>query len=571
MTDYTFTIKTPAELSGVESAIERFERLRGQAKANGKDFADLDTKIAAAKASIEAYNSTIAATAAPTAKATDDTEAYAKALEKMDHAAHEAKAEAAQLAIEQQQNAAIASVAAQNTDDLGKETETASGKFKLFAGQGEAVKKVLNQISQDSPALGLALRAVISPVGATITAAGLIFRAFKKDIDDLNAKLDTMAAEGAKPLSDFASAFRNAVNESNSSTGTFIKKVDDLATAAGRVKTNAANAVEQIQRLANAELEFVNANQAKAVAQVNLDEQRGNINRVEAVNRRQQITEFYQQQAQSINRAKEQAEITVKQNQISATEKNLNENVQVAGTPAAALERKSRIEDKSNLSANAKERLKLLEEQRKAAQAELDEQDRQVSNAELLIKKGGPIAVGLGAGDELIAAKKRRDQTKVGLDDVELSIRQTTRLRDDAAAQVSALTNQQEASQKATDKVRELREELTKLATELQTLKDAASPTGKIGGLRSATEKTEAETRALNNKAETERAEDGQIKNLQTAPPRPVKSPSFSLGPVPDPTPEFLAYHKEVVSVMTDLKRSLADARSSMSDTSNNV
>ena len=236
MPDYTFTIKTPAELSGVEQAVAKFERLRGQAKANGQEFEVLDQKIAAAKASIDAYRASLATTAQPTAKVADESERYAAALDKMQHASHEARAEEVQRQIDLRNTTNISVTGAAATEDAtGKlaeaqikatkasdEHEVSARKvdkaFSALAAAGGPLGRTANLLRElaGSPlTLGLALGSVaVSAIVERFVKWREEIAATKAQLEQIEWSKFSSAVAGIKnayiELNNFNTALRNA-------------------------------------------------------------------------------------------------------------------------------------------------------------------------------------------------------------------------------------------------------------------------------------------------------------------------------------------------------------------------
>lgn len=149
MPDLVFTIKTPAELAGAESAAQQLEVNIGKAKALGKETAELEAAHARATASINAYKASLAAAVPPVEKLTDETERYQKALEKMDRDAHEAKASAAQLAIDNKNAAAALRGAGAAADNAGQALdETAASTQDLAEYNLDALNPALEHYTK---------------------------------------------------------------------------------------------------------------------------------------------------------------------------------------------------------------------------------------------------------------------------------------------------------------------------------------------------------------------------------------------------------------------------------------
>jgi hypothetical protein len=560
--DYTFTIKTPAELSGVEAAIERFERLRGQAKANGKDFADLDQKIAAAKASIEAYNATLATTAAATAKVEDESARYAKALEEMDKAAQEAKASEAQRQIDLQNTT-------KHTKDAGAETDAAGKKLKLFAGSGENVKKVINQITAEVPLLGVALRGIISPVGAAITAAGLLFHAVKKDIAETNAKLDEMAALAAGPLDNFAAAFKRAQNEATAANAAFIEGIAALSTQAKTIGADANAAVAAIQRLTSAQLELNNSAQAKAIAEVNLAETQGKMSAPQAIGARQQINEFYAAEARKAKTTGENEAIRVKEEEIRRLQEQAARLQGLTGPGTTDVRRNTRINTltEAGLAAetDAKQyRAKLPDAQAalEAAQAALDQHRRDVE-----LRTGVPGGRG---GTYEFKFIEEVDKAAAAVRELEMLVKLNTQLADRNPARASQLAGQARAEDVATAEYKSLRDQIAQKDRELQELRNATalgqSVREQTGAMDKDTAKINAdiERERLRKQAEAEAAKQPGKASPSSAAVSPTLEKGFDS--VENSVDQFT---NTVAARLARIEKKLDDAKSQMDDTTN--
>lgn len=79
--------------------------------------------------------------------------------------------------------------------------EKSAGKLK--DGHKE-LHKLMELMSSQSPVLGTALRAFLSPIGAGLTTAILLFRAVKTDIEETERKLNEMGSAAARELGDLS-------------------------------------------------------------------------------------------------------------------------------------------------------------------------------------------------------------------------------------------------------------------------------------------------------------------------------------------------------------------------------
>ncbi len=282
MPDLVFTIKTPAELQGAEAAAAALEVNIGKAKALGKEYGELETRLTAVRASIASF------------KATPSTDTALKE-------------------------------GAKDTLDLGKKTEEATEKTKLFEGHSRELRKTIRELSHEFPLAGLALRAFANPIAATLTVAIGVFVAVKRHIDELNEKLTELEANARRPLSSFADALRAVQDEAGRSEAA--AALDKFADSIEQIHTRADAAINSIHGLEAAQKELTSAREAEALARVNVNEAQGRITPVQGITQRQAIRDKFaseqkdladQAQAATISaREKELRDIAAKQSEAS--------------------------------------------------------------------------------------------------------------------------------------------------------------------------------------------------------------------------------------------------------------
>lgn len=465
MPDYTFTIKTPAELAGVEKAIARFEQLRGEAKANGQEFAELDRKLATAKASVEAYNAAQAATAAPTKQAADESERYEQALLDMSRAQHEAAAAAKQ--------EAIAEITAGNAARVAGEENAAAGeKTKNFAQQSGELKKAINELSQQFPVAGLAIRALASPIAATLTIAIGFFVAIKRQIAETNIALDEMAAVNARSLSNFAENFRAAQNEASAANKEFIEGLSQIAARASDVAQNVDAAVAAIRRQATAQLELNNAAQAEALAEVNTREERKQITPAQAITQRSKINNFYEAKAVRTKNQSDEADLALREQQLSVLQATRN---QITGKSASGLDedaRNARIKTLREQAENAKKLQEDLENLKAKAQAKVDNAVEGQQRAQTALDKGGPAAVALGFPEALAKQQQVVAEAIAEVDALSGRIAQAKQLREKSEARAADFEGEANALSASKSKAETLDQQIADLTRSIKELRD---------------------------------------------------------------------------------------------------
>lgn len=82
--------------------------------------------------------------------------------------------------------------------------------FQHVGSSGRAFHKVLEKITEASPALGTALKFAINPIVGTLALATLAFTYFHDKLKETNAEFDKMGDEAAKPIFNLAEAMKKA-------------------------------------------------------------------------------------------------------------------------------------------------------------------------------------------------------------------------------------------------------------------------------------------------------------------------------------------------------------------------
>jgi hypothetical protein len=485
MADLTFTIKTAAELQGAEAAARALEVNIGKAKALGKDYAGLEQQLGTVKSSIANYQG--------------------------------------------------------QTEAAGQVTQATTGKLKLFAGQGENVKKALTQISAEAPLLGAAMRAVISPIGAAIAIAGVLFRSVKKDLDELNAKLDEMGAEAAKPMSDFAAAFRAAENEATASNKDFLDGLDQISTRAAGIGEQANAAVTAIQRLTTAQLELNNAAQAKAIAQVNLAEARGQITGPEAITERQRIGDFYAEQARQAQTGAENAILAAKEKEITDLQGQLAKAQSEAGPGSGDPKRTARITTLKKEADAAEAALPSLEKDLAALKEQQFERERAIEGGET---EGIDDATG---GPELAARAER-------IKNLENQIRLNKMIAARNPEKAAAIEGQLKGEDKARELAESIAQELAKKQFDLGQQRRATQESQNTRTQSGAIERETSEIEATRAREEAQR----RAAEKQGA------SPNLSAIPPVDET--MAAFTGALFARLDNLQQQLNDAKSRLDD-----
>jgi hypothetical protein len=352
MPDLIFTIKTPAELAGAEQAAKALESAIGKAKALGNEYGEMEKQLATARQRINEYKGT---------------------------------------------------------------QEQATEKTKLFAQHTGELKKVAQELGREMPIVGLAIRALANPIGAALSVASIFFVTVKRHIDELNQKLDEMERAAAQPISNFAKNFREAQQEASASAGEFIATVEKIVNTIGSIGTKTDDAVKGIHRLAEAQKELVDANEARILARINLDEEQKKITPAQAIGYRQQSSMFFAQQRAAIQTTEENRTAGALAAQLGAHEIMQGRLTADAGTQGQRVNQSARVKTLAEQAAN----LRAISEAfgtdlvKGTGPETLFDARKKIDDAAALVEKlGSPAARLLYPSDALPNAKVKRDEAE---------------------------------------------------------------------------------------------------------------------------------------------------------------
>ena len=567
MADLEFKIKTPAELQGAEAAARVLEVNIGKAKGLGKEYAALEDRLQTVTASINAFKASLEQSAAATAatdtkKLADESERYAAALEKMDSAAHEAKASQAQQAIDLQ--AAMQSA--------GEEVDAAGEKTKLFSGHNKELKKVIQELSREFPLAGLALKAFVTPIGAALTIAVGLFIAIKRQIAETNAALDEMAARNAQPLSDFAESFRNATNEAIASSGEFSNYIKSLGEGAATLKTETDAAVAAIHRLAAAQLEIVSAEEARAIAEINLREEKGQVTAPDASRQRQSVKEFFANQRNAERTAAEDAEIKAREAELAGLTGRLPTLENAAAGDVTG--RKTKIADLEKQAAAARQIAEAAAKDLALAENKRDEAQGLVQSRE-----NNPFLQ--GDPESIARARAFRDQAQQRVDDLQTRQSQAKNLADASERQAANLRDQAKATEDANTQLEALIKEVERLTRELQSLRETQAARRNVSGVEAETRRFEGqtETQKASNKAAADAAREAERRkrklgqdadrDINAPDPKSLYPTSAAVESLNNAAASFAELTNAVVATAQKMQQQAADTTSKLQDSQN--
>lgn len=200
MADLVFTIRTPAELSGAESAARALEVNIGKAKALGQEYGALETRLHSVRQSIEAFKQSSDAQPAPKLPV-DESERYAAALKRMSdsdtESARDKRLEALRNEIawrRQLAEEADAQIAAENAtksaikDGTAGLNEAAGAADKAFTSKKQ-LKDMVKQLGHEFPLLGSIGRLALNPIAFTTAAITGAFALWNFRVQELTRSL----------------------------------------------------------------------------------------------------------------------------------------------------------------------------------------------------------------------------------------------------------------------------------------------------------------------------------------------------------------------------------------------
>src|ERR1017187_4483027 len=174
--------------------------------------------------------------------------------------------------------------------------------FQHVGSSGRAFHRIMQEMSQQSPILGNALRIALSPIGGTLMAAGAAFAYLNKKIEEGNARLDEMASINKSVFHDIrdgaAAATKEVANLNRELEKTARKEVKgDKNTAeksAFQFALEGMSAGEKIQK------GHLDAKKDLEINKVDHLEHTGAISQGEAMRRRNKIELDYETNARTL-------------------------------------------------------------------------------------------------------------------------------------------------------------------------------------------------------------------------------------------------------------------------------
>jgi len=242
-------LRTRAELAGAIAAQKELEKTRGKLIALGESTADVDKKLSRINATLAA-NSGAAARAAADAK-----------LGGWDSASGGAGAEQA---------------------------------FKRTAQAGGDLKKIIGEIAQQSPVMGVALRGALNPATAGFAAAIFAVRAFANAMDEISKSYEV--AGEFKGFTAVVDAQAKALQDASLSAAEYDRSLQGVVDQSAKAAAMTERGIEIEKEAARRKDEERSAELALVKARIDAAEKEGKINSAEAIQQRAAAEQAYARQ-----------------------------------------------------------------------------------------------------------------------------------------------------------------------------------------------------------------------------------------------------------------------------------
>lgn len=356
-------------------------------------------------------------------------------------------------------------------ENYKESTKRAAGATSELTARKTDLKKMVRELGQEFPILGLAGRLAINPLVGLVTVLMAAMAGLKSAFD----RIITASNTGI-----FAGSFRASleqttkqVTDSQVAWNAFLQTLEGVATAQETIVTNARQAIAALRQEHVALTEQTNAEKARDLARINLQEAQGKLNAPEAIRARMELESRYARKAYQETIAAREEELTSKRKEQSEFERGAGVAEREAATArAAADEADSRLAQYKALVEGTKKALGETEKQIKALQ--------------------GVTLIGPGHYAQLHSAEALRGQLKASL----------WRLEPQAADVETAAALARKRYEESKGSAAQLRGSATKLAGEI-TAEQALADSSYIAA--GGTMRTGMDTRLLSAAAETAR------------------------------------------------------------------
>lgn len=246
MADLVFTIKTPAELEGAEKAAQALEVSIGKAKGLGKEYGELETRLKATQASIEAFKSSQAASSTTSQEAAKQTQSLV-----------EGQADLSKL-----------------TKELGENVSKAKDKVDLFNISKKDWLSFSRGLGVQVPILGRAVALLANPLAAMTAALGVTVGLFA----ELHRQSKALATDvKIKPVADDTAALAKSFQEAATASDEYFTKLKGGQTALEKLNEASNKQKTLLQEQAAAQKAIAEAEKDLALARLERMKQSGEI------------------------------------------------------------------------------------------------------------------------------------------------------------------------------------------------------------------------------------------------------------------------------------------------------
>jgi hypothetical protein len=286
------------------------------------------------------------------------------------------------------------------TDKSKKLAPTQDETTKSAQGMGEAhreLHRLMHQVTEESPILGLAMRAAFSPVGAAIMAASLAIRFAAQAEAESLARARGAAEEAARGFGGMAGPMRAATDAAAESQVAFDEWSAHLGKDCEHVTGELENVIAQMRAAVGAQKELIGAQKGAALAGLELEKATGKVTPEQYEARKTAIEGAARRATGELDRDAEQSEIAAREKTLAETRKRAD----AAKAAAAALAAREQAPDTKMAEAAAARLRKQSEEAAgRASEAQGKMPAAQEAAAEARVKastflgKYGPTAIG---------------------------------------------------------------------------------------------------------------------------------------------------------------------------------
>lgn len=196
-------------------------------------------------------------------------------------------------------------------------------KFGAATGRSTSeVKKLLNVFLREFPLAGVLAKAAFSPVGAVLTGAIILFRSVKQHIAEVNAELDKLGEDAAKPLVRTLDLQRAALVDNAAALETLRWKLEQAARGERSLAEVQAEAIEVMRRYQQRAEELRGADEANELQRLELKHKLGLVAVQQYEREKLRIAQEYADKKRALDEEQMLAEIMLRRASLEDAETN---------------------------------------------------------------------------------------------------------------------------------------------------------------------------------------------------------------------------------------------------------